>query len=401
MRSTTAGSVRDLTTTFGTTLNRSTSSTYNTGGTFTLSRWVPMSGTAIAVAALPAVGDPCSNQGWRDAVAESVEPITYAAGTWTVRLSLFKSAQTVATDQVVRVSAILYRVSSAGVFGSEIGRINYPDATLTPAALILTNSFVTATTTPFSAGDRVQIECYVQTISAGTPTPPAAAILLQLTVDDTSANGGSAVTAIPAYVIRYARLTPDAAGSADSVVISSRLARATVDTASASDSLIRRAIFPRAIGDTASAIDNAARKVTFPRATADTALAVDTVVRRTTQARTTADTAGAADAVTRVLIYVRNTADNIGPNATDFTVVNGTKTIAGVVRDSAGTPVAGAIVKLFRQGDDRVVQTASSAANGAFSFVRDAFDTNAYYVLSYTTGTPQTHGVTDRDLLPV
>lgn len=84
----------------------------------------------------------------------------------------------------------------------------------------------------------------------------------------------------------------------------------------------------------------------------------------------------------------------------DFPLNNPTKAIAGTVRDSAGTPYAGATVQLVRESDGYVAATTTSAADGSYSFARDAADPNTYTVLAWeTTGTP-TQGLSARGLVP-
>ncbi len=86
--------------------------------------------------------------------------------------------------------------------------------------------------------------------------------------------------------------------------------------------------------------------------------------------------------------------------ATDWPLNTPTKTIAGVTRDSAGSPVGSKTVKLMRQSDDaRVASTTSHVTTGAYSFTRGGDDPNTYYVLAYDPAV-QLHGVSDRDLAP-
>ena len=76
--------------------------------------------------------------------------------------------------------------------------------------------------------------------------------------------------------------------------------------------------------------------------------------------------------------------------------------IAGVVYDTTGVGVGGATVKLFRQADDFMCQTTTSAGDGTYSFDRDPYDPYNYYVVAYTTVvSTQIHGTSDRGLVPV
>ena len=237
-----------------------------------------------------------------------------------------------------------------------------------------------------------------------------------------------------------ARETGDTASSVDSLTRFASFPRATSDAASASDVLTRLMVSPRAVTDSAPASDvlqriiNAARAltesapasdtlsraVTTTRGTSDTVLASDVVTRQVITVRAlsdsapaddeldrgtiqfrrlTADLTGGSDVVSRVLTNVRVTRDNIGPDAVDI-VTQPTREIAGVVRNATGVPVEGAVVKLFRQSDDRAVRETISSADGSYSFDRDLFDTETYYVVSYLAGVPQTQGITERDLVP-
>lgn len=92
-------------------------------------------------------------------------------------------------------------------------------------------------------------------------------------------------------------------------------------------------------------------------------------------------------------------------HAPDWPITTPTKQIAGVVIDhEAGTPLTGTVatIKLYRDVDDIMVQTTtSSAADGSFSFVRDAADPYTYhYTADYTISTVQWHGISDRGLVP-
>lgn len=197
------------------------------------------------------------------------------------------------------------------------------------------------------------------------------------------------------------RNVDDSAPASDDVVRATVSARQLSDAAPADDAATRALTAARSVSDSAPASDATTRGVTFNRAAADAAPADDAVERSLIASRALADTASASDALERFLTYGRNLRDNIGPSADDPVDIP-TRKIEGVVRDSQGNPINGAIVKLFRQGDDRAVQQMTTAANGVYLFMRDLFDTNTYFVISYKEGTtPQLHGVSDRDLEPV
>lgn len=395
-----ATTVRDLTTTFGTAANAATVAGFATGGLVTSVRWNP-NVAATAASVIPAVGAASSGQGWRDTVAENPnDPVRYDAGTWTLRARLTKTGQAVAADITVRVTLIAYQVSSAGAFVGEIGRVQMADTVLSTTTLTLTGSFVTAAVTDFATGDKVQVEAYVQPVTAGLPAAPTASVNVNFVVDETSANSGASFTVIPGHQFIYSRASSDVARASETVARSSVTARSIADVARAADTVTRAAAFPRATTDVARAADTTARQVAFPRATGDTAKANDTLARSTTAARTLADTARAADTVGRVINYVRGIREQIGPGAGDFVDVP-SRVLAGVVRNNTGVPVVGATVLLMRVSDDRAVQSTTSGVGGSYSFVRDKFDLQTYYVVSYLAGSPSTQGVTERGLAPV
>jgi len=112
------------------------------------------------------------------------------------------------------------------------------------------------------------------------------------------------------------------------------------------------------------------------------------------------DSASATDSIFRLFTSKRYLYDTIGTTVVDNIGTVG-KVMAGIVKDNAGATVAGATVKLVRQSDDRIVREQISAANGSYSFDRDVFDTDLYYVIAYKGSSPQIHGVTDRNLTAV
>ena len=211
-----AGTVRDLATTFGTAANVTTAAAFTTAGTVTSIRWSPLA-SASAATAIPSAGAASSGMGWRDTVGENTaEQVRYDAGTWTLRVQLTKSGQgALPTDVTVRVTLIVYRVTSAGAFGAEVGRVQMADTVLSTTTLTLTGSFTTGTTLLFNASDKIQVEAYVQPIVATLPAAPATAVNVNFVVEDTSANSGGSFTAIPGYQIFYARaLSGTGAGTA-------------------------------------------------------------------------------------------------------------------------------------------------------------------------------------------
>lgn len=82
----------------------------------------------------------------------------------------------------------------------------------------------------------------------------------------------------------------------------------------------------------------------------------------------------------------------------DYSPNDAVKSVAGVVRDRDGTPVAGATVRLVRQSDDFVAATVTSAADGTYVFPRGSGDPHSYYVVVHTVD--NRGGVTRRDRVP-
>ncbi len=84
----------------------------------------------------------------------------------------------------------------------------------------------------------------------------------------------------------------------------------------------------------------------------------------------------------------------------DWPLRDPSKAIEDYIYDAAGDEVPGATVVLVRQADDQVVATTTSDGTGYYSFMRDADDPHIYYVMAYLAGAPQTHGTSDRGLVP-
>lgn len=78
------------------------------------------------------------------------------------------------------------------------------------------------------------------------------------------------------------------------------------------------------------------------------------------------------------------------------TVTDGTKTVTGVARDSAGDPVEAATVKLFNQSTDTKISTYTTGADGAYTFTRADNDAETYWINGYSDDTH--HGTSDRGL---
>lgn len=77
-------------------------------------------------------------------------------------------------------------------------------------------------------------------------------------------------------------------------------------------------------------------------------------------------------------------------------VTVGTKTVTGVVYDSAGVPATAATAKLFRQSDDVKISTDTTGADGVYRFTRADDDADLWYVVGFSDDTH--HGTTDRSI---
>lgn len=206
-RTTGTGTVRTLTTTYGT-------ASVNAQAAFAAAgasgyRWNP--NATAAAADPPTSGTAAAGIGWRDTTGESTtDPVTYAIGTWTVRALINKNVMTINASVTVRVTAIVYQVSSAGTHVAEIGRVVFADTALPTVGVevALSGSFTTSSATVFSTGDKVQAECYVQNIVATLPAATATAYTVSFVQDQTSAASGSAFTAIPTYTTQFSNTSP-------------------------------------------------------------------------------------------------------------------------------------------------------------------------------------------------
>jgi len=305
-----AGAVRNISPTAGAGTTVTTKAAFAAAGVITTIRWSGAVSVSAAATIPAAPSTAVAGVGWRDVTAESVEPITYAAGTWTLTFDVNKDGQgALPTDVTVRITAIVYEVTTSGAFVKEIGRMVTADTVIAGAAVDVAASFTTASPTTILAGSKIQTEIVVQPLVAGLPAAPATAVNIILNLDGTAAQTPTRFTAVPQFTIQYARSTPDTAPAADGLVRKFTGTRSTADTAPAADSLVERATYPRATADTAPAADALSRRTTQARSVPDAAPATDAIIRRTTQARSLADTAPAADALTRRTTQARSTAD--------------------------------------------------------------------------------------------
>lgn len=72
----------------------------------------------------------------------------------------------------------------------------------------------------------------------------------------------------------------------------------------------------------------------------------------------------------------------------------------GISRDSAGVPLGGCTVKLYRESDDAMVDVTISDANGDFRFKSASQVGVTYYVRWYLAGSPDRAGTSLNGLVP-
>lgn len=433
-----ATTIRDLTTAYGTTPNNTTVAAFAAAGASGL-QWSPNTGATTANPPTAPAGV-VTGRGWRDTLAENTaEQVTYEAGTWTIRARLNKTVMTVNASVTVRVTAIVFQVSTAGAWKDEIGRVVFADTALPTvgAPVAVSGSFTTGAGQVFAADDKFQVEVYVQNIVAGAAAAAVAAYTVALVTDETSANSGTGFTAIPTYTVELARSHAVTATSTPAMARQITAFRSFAVTAAVAMAATKRIVLlPKTVTAVATTAARksvvplpktvtvlgvaANRKTVSPIPKAVTAVGTPAMARQLTAARafttTVAGVTGFVRAVILGRVFTLNASatpkvrldvpeealDRIsvgGP--TDYSGSSPTKTIAGVVRDNTGAPYAGATVKLIREYDGLVAATTTSAGDGTYSFTRDALDPNTYVVLAYEdSGTP-TQGVSARGLVPV
>lgn len=95
-----------------------------------------------------------------------------------------------------------------------------------------------------------------------------------------------------------------------------------------------------------------------------------------------------------------------GNNATDVRAVlpgaglHTQTAVKGFCRTSAGDPLPGATVKVFRQSSDAKVADLTSDGAGRYEYLTDSTDTNTHYVYAFKAGSSEIHGASDRGLVP-
>lgn len=166
----------------------------------------------------------------------------------------------------------------------------------------------------------------------------------------------------------------------DTPTRSAALARTAAEVTSQTSTPARTYLAGRSLVQAVPTTDNTQRTIVVSRSAAEALVTSDAIFRSITQGR-----------------FLAEFPSGVTPDwAPDFPV----KKVDGYVRDSTGAIVVGATVKLFRQSDDKMVQTTTSSATGYYQFLRDLYDPNTYYILAYLGVAPQRHGVSDRGFIP-
>lgn len=197
--------VRDLST-YGAAANNATTAAFATAGASSWQFNPNVGGTSGGTAPAAPAGA-ITGRGWRDPTGDDVaEQVTYIAGNWTFRTRVNKTVMAINASVTVRVTTIIFRVTSGGAWVSEIGRAVSADMALANVGDYgnATNTITIAALT-FNAADKIHVESYVENIVAGVVAAPVAAYTVALTVDDTNANLATGISAMTTYTTEYVR----------------------------------------------------------------------------------------------------------------------------------------------------------------------------------------------------
>lgn len=335
---------------------------------------------------------------------QSTDTYQYAAGQWLVKISFTKTGQTIPVDITVRATAIVYRVtSSGGVPGSgvhEIGRITFTDSTLSTATLTLIGSFSTGSSTSFDSGDKIQIEAYVQTVTAGTVTAPATTVNVNFIVEE--ANLQTGICAVPDFKVLAGRTVTDTNALTEALSRATTYGRAFTESIPFTEALTRVKGAIRGLAESISLTETLARIVGAIRGLTESIALTESLTRTTAYRRTNTEAIPTTDSTVRGVGYSRKPTENLaGP--VDIIASDPARVFSGVARDGTGSPLSGVTVYLVRKiagGDWFKAQEMVTGADGAYSFARDRFDTNTYFVVTRKQSvSPNLHGVSD-DAVP-
>lgn len=193
-----SGSVNSISATAGAAANNATGQ-YVVGGLTSGRRVVPGTSNTTSVNP-PSVGTAQADQGWRlNPGVDALNNVTFAAGSWPLKLRYLRSG---GADQSTRITAILYRVDAAGAFEAEIARDTL-DVTYTTTLQSVTLPFASLAAQAFSADDRLQVEIYLQTLTAGVPTAPVVTSTMNLQVRYNEAEPNAAKVTPPDYTTQF------------------------------------------------------------------------------------------------------------------------------------------------------------------------------------------------------
>lgn len=310
----------DLLTALGSTTNQATVAAFPVAGSSGF-RWNPL--TSATSGAPPAAPATATGNGWRDAVAENVaEQVTYAAGTWTFRARVNKTVMAVNASVTVRVTAIVYHVTSAGVHVAEIGRMVLPDTALpTVNSVVFFSASFTGSETTFDPDDKIQVEVYVQNIVLGAPAAATSAYTVALILDASAS--AAAITVIPQYTVQFVRshavtgvgtaavarritaFRSFATTSAGTAAMARRITAFRTAVTTATGAVARKLGVAVTKSVTATGAATMARRITGFRSFAVTAVGSPAMARRIAAARAFAVTGAGAAVYGRVLILRR------------------------------------------------------------------------------------------------
>lgn len=224
-----AGTIKDAAET-APSVNDTTIVTVNTNIGVQNHQWIPAATSANTNTA-PGAPSSASVSGWRTKASEFLahctdgtvntrdEKIVVAAGTWPVRVKFLRDNQTLSGNPSGTITAILYRLNSAGTSQEEIGRVTSSSQSFTTTATAITINITTAGTITFQKSDLIQIDLYG--VFAAYASVGNANCSIRC---DTEANTGSKFDA-PNFDIQYAETDSDNSVPTDSKAITRDLIR--------------------------------------------------------------------------------------------------------------------------------------------------------------------------------
>lgn len=375
-------------------------------------RFIPNTTSTTAPADLPAVNAAPTNSGWR--MASDI--LTGER----VRITALQSFQCyVAAQQDSGMNLTANFSVIAFLDGVEIGRGTSPSTAMTGTTTIVHEITVNCpdTKTSTTTNPRLHFEVYCRVTGLNGNAISAVNISMVLN----TAAGSRAIP--PQFAVDYTRTTPDSQASTDTATRTFTGSRTSSEVTNQADTASRTGSFSRFTAEALSTMaETAARQVlyqrltsnshamtevatrtqvSFRRSTENYTIPTDSAQRTTTASRTTGDTNIQIDTAQKTITYQRVTLYQFQPQ--DEPPSAQTRHIAGVVRNSDGTPYLGGATVILIREDGIVVQTqTSSVVDGSYDFPRNLLDTHNYTVAAHTfiTGAPH-QAVTPRALSPV